>query len=66
MVESSNGAKAHKDDCKHHWRIASPSGETSTGVCKNCGASREFQNYAYHSAMSRTRKAPTNQAASSR
>jgi len=67
MVESANGSKADTDDdvCKHHWRIASPSGETSTGVCKICGASREFQNYAYHSAMSRTRKA-TNQTASSR
>jgi hypothetical protein len=45
-----------EEECTHHWRIASPDGETSTGVCQLCGASREFQNYAYRSAMSRFRK----------
>jgi hypothetical protein len=28
----------------HHWVIAAPTGPTSTGVCKHCGASREFVN----------------------
>ena len=49
-----------KEDCTHHWRIASPCGETSTGVCRFCGASREFQNYAYRSSMSRLRKPANN------
>ncbi|MEX0800742.1 MAG: hypothetical protein WD379_05960 [Dehalococcoidia bacterium] len=49
------GERAEKV-CKHHWRIARPSGGTSTGVCRLCGASREFLNYAHYSAVSRTRK----------
>ena len=61
MVESLRDAGAeHVDGCTHHWRIASPSGETSTGVCQVCGASREFQNYAYRSSMSRLRKPQNN------
>ena len=32
------------DACKHHWRLETPNGPTSTGTCKLCGASREFQN----------------------
>lgn len=31
--------------CVHHWIIESPSGRTSTGVCRICGARRDFQNY---------------------
>jgi protein associated with RNAse G/E len=30
--------------CKHHWLIAEPNGPTSRGVCKRCGAVREFYN----------------------
>ena len=30
--------------CVHHWIIDSPAGETSLGVCKHCGTSREFRN----------------------
>ncbi len=30
--------------CVHHWRIASPKGPTSVGVCQECGAEREFSN----------------------
>ncbi len=59
MVESLRTPSTKQEDevgCKHHWRIASPCGETSTGVCQTCGASREFQNYAYRSSMSRLRK----------
>lgn len=61
MVESLSTPSTEQEDaveagCKHHWRIASPCGETSTGVCQVCGASREFQNYAYRSSMSRLRK----------
>lgn len=30
--------------CRHHWKIAAPNGATSLGVCKYCGAEREFAN----------------------
>lgn len=68
MVESlspsATESTQERDDCRHHWHIASPSGETSTGVCKLCGASREFQNYADRTAPGRLRKASNNNAAS--
>lgn len=32
-------------ECCHHWIIESPKGPTSKGVCKYCGAEREFFNY---------------------
>lgn len=31
--------------CVHHWIIAPPEGPTSTGVCKKCGAVKEFENH---------------------
>ncbi len=31
--------------CHHHWLIESPGGPTSNGVCRICGARREFRNY---------------------
>ena len=34
-----------KKECSHHWIIESPKGSTSKGVCKKCGAEKEFQNY---------------------
>jgi hypothetical protein len=38
--------EAVKDDsgCRHHWLIESPHGPTSLGVCKLCGARKEFRN----------------------
>ena len=33
------------DSCEHHWVIASPAGPVSRGVCRLCGAERDFQNY---------------------
>ena len=32
--------------CQHHWLIESPNGPVSIGVCRLCGAEKEFQNYA--------------------
>lgn len=32
-------------ECRHHWVIESPSGATSIGICKHCGAVKEFGNY---------------------
>jgi hypothetical protein len=29
-------------DCIHHWKLTSPSGPTVHGICKHCGAEREF------------------------
>ena len=31
-------------ECRHHWKIESAVGPTSKGVCKFCGAEREFVN----------------------
>ena len=32
--------------CAHHWVIATPNGELSTGKCKVCGMEKEFPNSA--------------------
>lgn len=32
--------------CRHHWVIDTPRGATSWGVCKVCGAKKEFPNSA--------------------
>jgi len=29
----------------HRWRIEEPNGPTSKGVCKVCGAEKEFKNW---------------------
>ncbi|HEY48444.1 MAG TPA: hypothetical protein G4O13_00180 [Dehalococcoidia bacterium] len=35
--------------CIHYWIIESPDGPTSRGVCKHCGAEKEFRNYVVYS-----------------
>ena len=30
--------------CRHHWLIESPQGPISMGICKLCGAQKEFRN----------------------
>ena len=37
----------------HHWVIASPNGEYSTGTCKVCGKTRKFPNSADDNLWSR-------------
>ena len=32
------------EECVHHWVIDSPSGPASRGVCKKCGAEKDFPN----------------------
>lgn len=32
--------------CRHYWIVEQPSGSTSSGVCKICGATRSFPNSA--------------------
>ncbi|MBA7611276.1 hypothetical protein ES703_18496 [subsurface metagenome] len=34
-----------KGKCCHYWIVESPDGPTSRGVCKFCGAEKEFDNY---------------------
>ena len=31
--------------CRHYWIVESPNGATSKGVCRLCGAEKEFKNY---------------------
>jgi len=33
-----------QEGCRHHWLIESPQGRTSMGMCKLCGAQKEFSN----------------------
>ena len=35
---------AVRDKCRHYWIIESPKGPTSRGLCKFCGAEKEFYN----------------------
>lgn len=37
--------KRNQSSCKHHWIIETPDGETSRGVCKLCGAVKDFENF---------------------
>ena len=37
----------------HHWVIASPNGEFSTGACKICGKTKKFPNSAEDNLWSR-------------
>ena len=37
---------ATETTCRHHWLIESPHGATSMGICKLCGAEKEFRNSA--------------------
>ena len=33
-----------KSTCNHHWIIEAPVGPSSKGICKICGAEKEFSN----------------------
>ncbi len=33
-----------ENNCQHYWVIDDASGPTSRGICKFCGAEKEFQN----------------------
>ena len=33
-----------EEKCCHHWLIGRPVGSVSKGVCKLCGAEKEFRN----------------------
>lgn len=38
-------AEGEQPACRHHWIIQAATGPFSPGVCRNCGAQREFRNY---------------------
>ena len=38
-----------ENECVHYWVIDPPNGPTSNGVCKICGAEKEFKNYVFYS-----------------
>jgi hypothetical protein len=44
--ERRSGATASRkaSNCIHHWIIEAPNGRESAGVCKHCGARKEFSN----------------------
>ncbi len=37
--------EATRPDHFHHWKIEEPNGQVSRGVCKHCGATKEFRNW---------------------
>ena len=48
------------DECPHHWMIETPNGETSTGSCKRCGATKAFLNYSQRKILTRSVKPTPN------
>ena len=44
LAARSKGRRS-KSRCNHHWVIESPDGPISRGICKYCGAVKEFTNY---------------------
>ncbi|OGD95324.1 hypothetical protein A3F02_02265 [Candidatus Curtissbacteria bacterium RIFCSPHIGHO2_12_FULL_38_9b] len=46
-VNSSNKIEDAADgkNCQHYWKIESPQGEMSLGICKHCKAQNLFRNY---------------------
>lgn len=45
VVEAGAKKSVRRKKCNHHWVIESPEGPTSIGICKYCGATKEFTNY---------------------
>ena len=44
-VEPAPEEPVARGKCRHYWIIESPNGPTSRGMCKLCGAEKEFQNF---------------------
>ena len=42
--EEQQATRPSAKTCVHHWRIESPNGRESEGVCKRCGATKAFAN----------------------
>ena len=45
VLEAAPNKPEGEASCSHHWVIESPNGPTSWGVCKYCGARKEFNNH---------------------
>ncbi len=43
--EEKSKTSVTQDVCNHYWVIASAAGATSKGICRFCGAQKEFRNY---------------------
>ena len=43
-IEAAPEKPITKDTCCHYWLIESANGPTSRGVCKFCGAEKQFNN----------------------
>jgi len=41
---AAHATKVSPKNCVHHWRIESPNGRESVGVCQRCGSKRKFSN----------------------
>jgi hypothetical protein len=59
-AETTTLSDASPDGCAHHWQIATPNGETSEGICKRCGKTRDFLNYSQRKMMVRSVKSNGN------
>lgn len=60
----SSVVKAQCSSGAHHWLIRTPDGPTSEGVCRWCGARRDFANqvsWRYGSQGQRVRKPSTDE-----
>jgi hypothetical protein len=42
--EAARPVRQSPKNCVHHWRIESPNGRESVGVCQRCGSKRKFSN----------------------
>ena len=45
VVERGEEQQEQLGQCQHHWLIEAAGGPTSNGVCRSCGAERQFRNY---------------------
>lgn len=52
-------APVPRQDCAHHWEIETPNGPTSEGVCRTCGATRDFSNSTPSSADWTRKRSPS-------
>ena len=46
-VEQQDRTFAHvtpDENCTHHWKIETPAGETSMGICAHCAGTKDFRN----------------------
>ncbi len=47
VTQSAPEENVTETNCVHHWIIEPPTQRISKGVCKLCGATKEFENWAF-------------------